>query len=1186
VLFPRRRTALPLRAAFRRAPRIAGQVFALSMLLSLALPTLEAHAAATPTFVQTGAQEVTSGTTNSLGFSSANTAGNLIVAYVIWSNTSTVTLSDSKGNSYVSAAGRTTWGSNWSSQVFYAKAIAGGTNTVTATFASAIGSFAIVYVHEYSGVDKIAPVDATATSTGSSSAMNSGALTTSFASDLLFNATASSDTVTSGGTGYTTRSTAYGNRTQDRNVTSAGSYGADGVQNGTGWVSQLVAFKADSGSSDTTPPTVAITAPTNGQQVSGIYNVTADASDDVGVASVQFQVDGVDAGLPDTVAPYALAWDSRTVPNGAHTLTARATDAAGNSKLSASVAVNVANTSSFQNEVLATGFTLPTAIKFLPDGRMLVVELGGTIKLLPPPYTTPTPTPFLQISNIGVNGVQQGIYDVALDPNFSINHYYYVFYTLGSPNRDRLSRFTANATLTGTVSGSEFVLYQDPRDANAEHHGGAINFGNDGKIYFTTGEHFDAAAAQDLTNPRGKIHRINPDGSIPTDNPFYDGNGPNWDSIWALGLRNPYRAYYDAPTGRLLIGDVGGNDKATAVEEVDLGARGANYGWPNYEGPCPSPCTSPVYSYPHNGRDSAITGGFVYHGTQFPSSYQGSYFFADYTQNWIKRLTFDPNGNVSGVFSFEPPDGSSDGPYGDIVYLIEGPDGALYYVDLGYSDISGTFGVSKIRRIRFVSGNQAPVASASVTPTSGLAPLTANFSSAGSSDPEGDPLTYSWAFGDGQSSTAANPVHTYANAGIYTARLTVSDGTNSTLSTPLTITVGRPPTATITAPQDGAIFNAGDVITYSGTASDPDDGTLPASAYTWNIDFLHDGHVHPGTPITGVKSGTFTIPTTGHDFSGNTRYRIALTVTDSNGLTDTKSVTIWPHKVNLTFGAAPSGMTLYLDGIAKTTPFVYDTLTNFQHTVEARNQTFGGANYVFSSWSDGGAQTHTIIVPNTDASYTATYRVSAPATPTFVQVVSATPQTAMSTVNTTYTKAQVASDLNAVVIGWSDATGNVTSVTDSAGNSYQLAAATTRGNGVSQAVYYAKNIAAGGAGANTVKVNFDQAVSYPDIRILEYGGLDRTSPLDVTRSAAGSGSTASSGFGPMTTFATELILGAGTTTGTFKSAGTGFTGRIITSPDGDIVEDRVVTSTGSYSATASGNGRWVMQMVAFRAAGQ
>ena len=89
-------------------------------------------------------------------------------------------------------------------------------------------------------------------------------------------------------------------------------------------------------------------------------------------------------------------------------------------------------------------------------------------------------------------------------------------------------------------------------DAASEHHGGALNFGNDGKLYFTTGEHFTPASAQSLTNPRGKIHRINKDGTVPTDNPFYDGAGPNVDSIWAHGLRNPFRAHYDAPTGRFL----------------------------------------------------------------------------------------------------------------------------------------------------------------------------------------------------------------------------------------------------------------------------------------------------------------------------------------------------------------------------------------------------------------------------------------------------------------------------------------------------------------------------------------------------------------------------------------------------------------------------------------------------------
>src|SRR5262249_59984671 len=137
---------------------------------------------------------------------------------------------------------------------------------------------------------------------------------------------------------------------------------------------------------------------------------------------------------------------------------------------------------------------------------------------------------------------------LALAPDFATPLSYYVFHPLVPPNRDRLSRFTANASVTATVAGSEVVLYQDPQDANSEHHGGAINFGNDGKLYFTTGEHFDAAVSQSLSSPRGKIHRINPDGTVPTDNPFYDGAGPNVDSIWARGLRNPYRAYYDKPT--------------------------------------------------------------------------------------------------------------------------------------------------------------------------------------------------------------------------------------------------------------------------------------------------------------------------------------------------------------------------------------------------------------------------------------------------------------------------------------------------------------------------------------------------------------------------------------------------------------------------------------------------------------
>jgi PKD repeat protein len=523
---------------------------------------------------------------------------------------------------------------------------------------------------------------------------------------------------------------------------------------------------------------------------------------------------------------------------------------------------------------------------------------------------------------------------------------------------------------------SEFVVYQDPQTANVEHHGGALNFGSDGKLYVTTGEHFDPQVSQSLTSPRGKILRINKDGTIPTDNPFYDGAGPNRDDIWARGLRNPFRTFYDGPSGKLYVADVGGNDYSVAREEVNIGVAGANYGWPNCEG---SSCgsnpafTSPIYSYGHNNRDASITGGFIYHGSQFPAQYRGSYFFADYAQNWIRRLTFDASGNVSGTFNFEPPNGAVDGPYGDIVYLTEGPDGALYYVDLGYSDTTGQTGVSKIRRIRFISDNAPPTVSAAASPTEGSAPLTVSFSSAGSRDPEGQPLTYRWTFGDGTVSTQANPVHTYADAGQFTALLTVSDGQVETSSAPLQIAAGSRPVPRILTPTNGAFFRGADVIFISGEASDVEDGNLPASAFTWAVDFLHAGHVHPALPTVGAKSFNFNIPTEGHDFSGDTRYRITLTVTDSDGLQATDVFFIYPDKVTVTLNSVPSGLVINLDGVPGTTPYTHDTLINFVHTIEAPNQVQGQNSYSFASWADAGAQQHTVTVPSTASSYTATF---------------------------------------------------------------------------------------------------------------------------------------------------------------------------------------------------------------------
>ncbi|TMG42046.1 MAG: PQQ-dependent sugar dehydrogenase, partial [Chloroflexi bacterium] len=265
----------------------------------------------------------------------------------------------------------------------------------------------------------------------------------------------------------------------------------------------------------------------------------------------------------------------------------------------------------FTNETVVQNLNFATTMVFLPDGKMFIGEIGGTIRVVPPGGTQPDAVPVNVIPNAVATG-DAGLLDLTLDPNFAQNGYYYVFYAQSVANsmRDRVSRFTATSDWRGTVAGSEFVVWQDDPDSNPGHHGASVAFGPDGKLYISTGDHDVASNSQSLTNYRGKVLRVNADGTIPSDNPFVDGPGANKDEIWAYGLRNPFRFSFDPMSGLLYLGDVGGNDHSTAYEEVDVIVRGANYGWPLCEGPCSvAGVTSPMYSYPHAGRDAAIMGG-------------------------------------------------------------------------------------------------------------------------------------------------------------------------------------------------------------------------------------------------------------------------------------------------------------------------------------------------------------------------------------------------------------------------------------------------------------------------------------------------------------------------------------------------------------------------------------------------
>ncbi len=282
----------------------------------------------------------------------------------------------------------------------------------------------------------------------------------------------------------------------------------------------------------------------------------------------------------------------------------------------------------------------------------------------------------------------------------------------------------------------------------------------------------------------------------------------------------------------------------------------------------------------------------------------------------------------------------------------------------------------------YTPANNPPLAVATAAPTSGSAPLTVSFDGSGSSDPDpGDSISYSWDLdGDGTfgDSTVAKPSYTYTQNGTYTVKLKVTDSHGaSTVSSPITITVGnQPPVPTITSPQSTLTWKVGDLITFSGGATDPEDGTLPASALTWQLLLHHCDptgqtcHIHYLQTFTGVSSGSFNAPD--HDYPSY--LELQLTATDSSGATATTSVALQPQTVGLTLASTPPGLQLALDSVSQATPFTTTVIVGSTHSVSAvSSQTLGGVTYTFSSWSDGGAATHNVTAPATATTYTATY---------------------------------------------------------------------------------------------------------------------------------------------------------------------------------------------------------------------
>ncbi|MFN8395750.1 MAG: PQQ-dependent sugar dehydrogenase [Bacteroidia bacterium] len=582
-------------------------------------------------------------------------------------------------------------------------------------------------------------------------------------------------------------------------------------------------------------------------------------------------------------------------------------------------------------EDYVVGLNQPTDLRFAPDGRIFVTEKGGKVRIVEDGvlldqafYQVQTQVPY-----------ERGLDGIVLDPDFENNGYVYLYHTLPDVDQNRVIRVTAAGNTA--IPGSEVEIIRFDTLWAAFHNGGSMVFDTTGKLIIGVGDGTGWFTAQPMDEILGKMLRINPDGSIPTDNPYYNTFTGRYRAIVANGIRNPYTMDISRTTGRIFFNDVGNQ----AWEELNEYKPASNYGWATVEGPLgnnPPPDTNyvdPLFAYDHTYGCAIVGAAFYEPMVQlFPQEYFGKYFFIEYCKGIL--LHIDPNTHAVTEFA------TGLGTYWNNIET--GADGYLYMTHI----FDG-----KIARISYRGINAPP--GISVQPHSQTVPVTksVDFNVVA----QGDSMTYE-CFVDGamvqsglsDSLTLTSVTMSDDGTEVYVRISNPHGYVNSDTALLHVVPGARPSVQFIDVP---ATYQAGDTVRFAAQVTDADQAGVPLSDWRWKIDFHHDEHAHPTMGwTTGIDHGYFVVEHFG-EVDTNVFLRIHLNATDSSGLLTESFVDVLPQKVTMMIQSIPAGIEVAVVGLYDTTNYALRSLSNQGRTVNVPHAAVvGDSVYRFYEWWD------------------------------------------------------------------------------------------------------------------------------------------------------------------------------------------------------------------------------------------